>query len=48
MKNYGSELLKNTYRIFKSPNFFFKYIKMSKTLSAKYYQDNKERLQKNP
>ena len=28
--------------------FSFKYIKMSKTSSAKYYQDNKERLQKNP
>ena len=26
--------------------FFFKYIKMSKNLSAKYYQENKERLQK--
>ena len=26
--------------------FFFIYIKMSKTLSAKYYQENKERLQK--
>ena len=24
---------------------FFKYIKISKTLSAKYYQENKERLQ---
>ena len=27
--------------------FFFMYIKMSKRLSAKYYQENKERLQKN-
>ena len=26
--------------------FFFTYIKMSKNSSAKYYQDNKERLQK--
>ena len=26
--------------------FFFKYIKMSNTLSAKYYQENKERLKK--
>ena len=26
--------------------FFFKYIKMSKYLSVKYYQKNKERLQK--
>ena len=26
--------------------FFFIYIKMSKNLSAKYYQENKERLQK--
>ena len=29
-----------------SYNFFFIYIKMSKNLSAKYYQENKERLQK--
>ena len=28
-------------------NFFFIYIKMSKNLSANYYQENKERLQKN-
>ena len=27
-------------------NFFFIYIKMSKNLSAKYNQENKERLQK--
>ena len=27
-------------------NFFFIYIKINKTLSAKYYQENKERLQK--
>ena len=27
--------------------FFFTYIKMSKDLPAKYYQDNKEKLQKN-
>ena len=27
--------------------FFFTYIKISKDLSAKYYQDNKQRLQKN-
>ena len=27
-------------------NFFFMYMKMSKTLSAKHYQENKERLQK--
>ena len=26
--------------------FIFIYVKMSKTLSAKYYQENKERLQK--
>ena len=26
--------------------FFFTYIKMSKNSSTKYYQDNKERLQK--
>ena len=26
--------------------FFFKYIEMSKILSAKYYQENKQRLQK--
>ena len=25
---------------------FFEYMKMTKDLSAKYYQDNKERLQK--
>ena len=33
-------------------NFFYKlfliYIKISKTLSAKYYQENKEKLQKKP
>ena len=28
-------------------NFFFIYIIMSKNLSAKYYKENKERLQKN-
>ena len=28
-------------------NFFLPYIKMSKNSSAKYYQDNKERLQRN-
>ena len=27
-------------------NFFFIYINVSKTLSAKYYQENQERLQK--
>ena len=27
-------------------NFFFIYIKMSKTLSAKYFQETKEQLQK--
>ena len=42
--------------IFKSPNkfvfykcfyfFFFIYIKMSKTLSAKYYQENKKNYKK--
>ena len=26
--------------------FFFEYMKMSRNLSAKYYQENKERLQK--
>ena len=26
--------------------FFFVYLKMSKILSAKYYQENKERMQK--
>ena len=29
-----------------SHKIFFMYIKMSKDLSAKYYQNNKERLQK--
>ena len=29
-------------------NFSYVYIKISKTLSAKYYQENKERLQKKP
>ena len=34
----------NFFRIFYK--FIFIYVKMSKTLSAKYYQENKERLQK--
>ena len=41
---------KLTYRIFNSFNnffIFFTYIRMSKDSSAKYYQNNNERLQKN-
>ena len=34
----------NFFRIFYK--FIFIYVKMSKTLSAKYYQENKEKLQK--
>ena len=50
-------MIKWTYSIFMSSNksiffinifvkFFFIYIEMSKNSSSKYYQDNKERLQK--
>ena len=35
-----------TCSIFMSYKFFFMYIRMSKDSSAKYYQNNKERLQK--
>ena len=43
-----SEILKSVfYKFFyKSLYRFFLYIKISKTLSAKYYQENKEGLQK--
>ena len=47
--------VQNCYSIFKSSiitnlliifPFFFKYIKMSKDISAKYYQDKTEKIQK--
>ena len=38
---FKSEILKSIFL-----KIFFIYIKISKTLSAKYYQENKERLQK--
>ena len=44
--NLKSDIFKSSNNIF--DNFFhiYIYIKMSKNLSAKYYQENKERLQK--
>ena len=39
-------LLTNQFKKKKFIIFFFTYIKMFKNSSAKYYQDNKERIQK--
>ena len=45
LKSSNKSIFYNFFKFF-FYDFFFMYIKMSKTLSVKYYQENKERQQK--